>query len=67
MKKNQVRVTMAYDKDFIDRVKALAAERQVCYQSFLRILAAERLLQIEGSLISPDAEKGNKKNNNLAV
>ena len=67
MKKNQFRITMAYDKNFIDKVKILAAERQVCYQSFLRMLAAERLLQIEGLLRNPDAEKVEKKYNDLAV
>ena len=45
--KGVIRTTIAFDADFIDRVKDYAKERQISYVTLLRMLCAERFIQLE--------------------
>lgn len=45
--KNAVHTNIAFESSFIEKVKRYAEERQMGYQTLIRILAIERWMQIE--------------------
>lgn len=45
--KNAVHTNIAFESSFIEKVKRYAEERQMGYQTLLRMLAIERWIQIE--------------------
>ena len=49
-KKKMVPITVRYDKEFIDKIRAWADETHIPYQVLLRLLLIKQFEQLEGDV-----------------